>query len=182
MDLSKVGYGKNAPKEVNVIIEIPAQSSPVKYEVDKDTGAMFVDRFVATAMFYPCNYGYVPNTLSDDGDPVDVLVITPVPLITGAVIAVRPIGMLNMSDEKGNDAKILAVPVDKLSTLYAKVKSPEDIPQQTRATIEHFFEHYKDLEKGKWVKLSGWEGVQAAMDEISSSIARFQGVPAEKCT
>lgn len=179
MDLSKVGCGNNAPKEVNVIIEIPAQSSPVKYEVDKKTGAMFVDRFVGTAMFYPCNYGYVPNTLSEDGDPVDVLVITPVPLITGAVIAVRPIGVLNMTDEKGNDAKILAVPVDKLSPLYTNIKSPEDIPVQTRSMIEHFFEHYKDLEQGKWVKLAGWDGVQAAFDEISSSIARFQGVPVE---
>ena len=173
MSLDKVDCGKKVPQEVNVIIEIPAQSSPVKYEVDKETGALFVDRFIATSMFYPCNYGYIPNTLSEDGDPVDVLVLTPVPLIAGSVIVARPIGILHMHDEKGSDAKVFAVPVDKLSSAYSQMSSPEDIPLPLRKTIEHFFEHYKDLEPGKWVKLSGWEDARAAMNEITLGVTRY---------
>jgi inorganic pyrophosphatase len=174
MSLNNVPAGKNVPDEVNVVIEIPANSDPVKYEVDKDSGAMFVDRFLNTAMFYPCNYGYVPQTLSDDGDPVDVLVITPAPLIVGAVIEVRPVGMLRMTDEKGEDAKILAVPKAKLCDLYNHIKGIEDVPAQLLATIGHFFEHYKDLESGKWVKIDGWVGIADAKKEITDSIARYK--------
>lgn len=171
--LQEMNAGKQAPDEINVIIEIPTQGDPVKYEVDKATGVMCVDRFLNTAMFYPCNYGYVPATLSDDGDPVDVLVLTPCPLITGSLIRCRPVGMLEMTDEKGNDAKILAVPVDKLSQLYSHIKGPTDVAPQLLATISHFFEHYKDLEPGKWVKVLGWVGVAEAKAEIEASIKRY---------
>lgn len=173
MSLKNVPAGKNVPDEVNVIIEIPAQAAPVKYEVDKDSGGIFVDRFMNTAMFYPCNYGYVPDTLSDDGDPVDVLVVTPMPLISGAVIAVRPVGMLKMTDEKGVDAKILAVPVSKLTKEYDNVQDIKDLPQPLLSTISHFFEHYKDLEHGKWVKVDGWVGIEEAKAEINASVQRF---------
>jgi len=145
MNLDRVTPGQNLPDQVNVIIEIPAHSDPVKYEVDKTTGAMFVDRFMSTAMFYPCNYGYVPHTLSEDGDPVDVLVVTSSPLISGSVITCRPVDMLEMTDEAGKDAKILAVPTDKISSLYSDVHSATDLPQKLLAQISHFFEHYKDL-------------------------------------
>lgn len=174
MSLKNISAGKKAPDEVNVVVEIPTNSDPVKYEVDKDSGVLFVDRFLNTAMFYPCNYGYVPQTLSEDGDPVDVLVITPAPLICGSVIEVRPVGLLKMTDEKGKDAKVLAVPKSKLSNLYDKIQNIEDVPQQILATISHFFEHYKDLEPGKWVKVDGWEGVNAAKKEICDSIERYQ--------
>ena len=166
--------GPNAPDEVNVIIEIPAHSDPVKYEVDKDSGAVFVDRFMSTAMFYPCNYGYVPGTLSADGDPVDVLVHTPHNVISGTVITCRPIGVLNMTDEAGGDAKVLAVPVSSLSPLYEDVHKPEDLPTLLLNQIQHFFEHYKDLEPGKWVKIEGWAGVDAAKKEITDSIATYK--------
>lgn len=158
---------------INVVIEIPMQSDPVKYEVDKKTGTLHVDRFMTTAMYYPCNYGYVPGTLSEDGDPVDVLVITPYPLLSGAVICCRPIGMLQMTDEKGPDAKILSVPIDKLTHLYEDIKQFQDLPSQQLATIQHFFEHYKDLEKGKWVKVQGWLGPDAAKTEVNTSIERY---------
>lgn len=174
MNLEKVGPGSKVPDEVNVIIEIPAQGEPVKYELDKETGAMFVDRFLSTSMRYPCNYGYVPGTLSEDGDPVDVLVIAPIAVITGAVIKVRPIGMLKMTDEKGPDAKILAVPTDKLCPLYHDIKSPDDVSKPLLASICHFFEHYKDLEAGKWVKVEGWVGLAEAKAEIQSSLKRYQ--------
>lgn len=174
MSLNAVPAGKNLPDEVNVIIEIPAHADPVKYEVDKDSGAMFVDRFMATCMHYPVNYGYVPNTLSEDGDPVDVLVITPFPLLSGSVIRCRPVGVLNMTDESGKDAKVLAVPVDKLSTIYRNVKEINDVPELTLKQIEHFFEHYKDLEPGKWVKVDGWADAAAAKDEITGSVKRFE--------
>jgi len=174
MNLDKVGPGNNVPNEVNVIIEIPSHSDPVKYEVDKDTGAMFVDRFMNAAMHYPCNYGYVPQTLSDDGDPVDVLVVTPVPLISGSVIQCRPIAMLQMEDESGQDAKILAVPIDKLCTSFRKVKTQEDMDPMLLAQIAHFFEHYKDLEANKWVKVQGWADKAAAEQEILDSIARYR--------
>src|SRR5215217_8062627 len=155
MNLDRVTTGRDVPNDVNVIIEIPMLAAPIKYEVDKDTGAVFVDRFLSTAMFYPCNYGYVPHTLSGDGDPVDVLVLSPVPIITGVVVRVRPIGMLKMEDDAGDDTKVLAVPIDKLSALYRDVSNVRDLPEITRAQIQHFFEHYKDLEPGKWVRVSG---------------------------
>ncbi len=178
MSFHNVTSGRDVPNDLNVIIEIPAQSDPVKYEVDKESGALFVDRFMATAMFYPCNYGYVPSTLSEDGDPVDVLVVTPVPLISGAVIRCRPIGMLKMTDESGVDAKILAVPVDKLSPIYTKVQSPEDMPSLLLSQISHFFEHYKDLEPGKWVKVDGWVGTAEAKAEILASVERYNNASA----
>jgi inorganic pyrophosphatase len=177
MNLDRVGPGKDIPNDFNVIIEIPSHSDPVKYEVDKETGAMFVDRFMNTAMHYPCNYGYVPHTLSEDGDPVDVLVVTPVPLISGSVIRCRAVGMLKMTDEAGPDAKLLAVPIDKLCVLYREAKKPEDMPLQLLSQIRHFFEHYKDLEKGKWVRVEGWAGVDEAEKEIRTSIQRFNDAP-----
>jgi inorganic pyrophosphatase len=177
MNLDRVGPGNNVPDEINVIIEIPSHSDPVKYEVDKDTGAMFVDRFMNTAMHYPCNYGYVPHTLSEDGDPVDVLVITPNPLISGSVIVCRPVAVLNMTDESGPDAKVLAVPITKLCKSYANINSSDDVNPGLLAQISHFFEHYKDLEEGKWVKVEGWSDVHAAKKEITSSIERYQAAP-----
>jgi len=177
MILDRVDSGRNVPEDINVIIEIPSHSDPVKYEVDKDTGAMFVDRFMNTAMHYPCNYGYVPHTLSEDGDPVDVLVITPVPLISGSVIRCRPVGVLKMTDEAGPDAKVLAVPVDKLCTSYRKVTTIDDIQPLMLAQISHFFEHYKDLEENKWVKVEGWGDTEDAHKEILDSIKRFNDAP-----
>jgi len=176
--LEKIPAGRDVPHEINVLIEIPANSDPIKYEVDKKTGALFVDRFLSTAMYYPCNYGYIPGTLSEDGDPVDVLVVTPFPLINGSVIRSRPIGLLQMEDEAGLDVKILAVPIDKLSSLYHAVKSPTDLPPQLLKTIQHFFEHYKDLEDGKWVKVQGWQNAEAAKVEIKASIERYAHVAA----
>ena len=172
MNLDKIKPGNDLPNHINVVIEIPCGSGPVKYEVDKTSGALLVDRFLATAMYYPANYGYIPNTLSEDGDPVDVLVLTPTPLLSGSVIACRPIGKLNMTDESGVDAKILAVPDTKLSTSYQHVKSPDDLDPLILQQISHFFEHYKDLEAGKWTKITGWSGVDAAKAEIMESHAR----------
>ncbi len=177
MSLDKVPAGKSVPDDINVIIEIPMNGAPVKYEVDKESGAIMVDRFMATAMYYPCNYGYVPHTLSDDGDPVDVLVITPQPLLAGSVIRCRPIGVLKMTDESGEDAKVLAVPVSKLTKFYDNVNKPEDVSRLLLDQIQHFFEHYKDLESGKWVKVQGWEGPEAARQEILSSVERFEAAP-----
>lgn len=173
MSLNDVPVGKNAPDEFNVIIEIPAYSTPVKYEVDKDTGVLFVDRFMATCMQYPANYGYVNLTLSDDGDPVDVLVMSPHPLIAGSVIKCRPVGVLKMTDESGEDAKVIAVPVSKLTKIYEDVQNIEDVPGLLKNQIEHFFAHYKDLEPNKWVKIEGWADLDAAKAEITSSIARY---------
>ena len=173
MSLMKVSSGKHIPNDIYVIIEIPAYSDPVKYEVDKATGALFVDRFMGTAMQYPCNYGYVPHSLGEDGDPVDVLVISPSRLLSSSVVRCRPIGVLRMTDESGGDAKILAVPVDKLTPLYSKVSSFRDIPELQLAQIAHFFEHYKDLEPGKWVKIDGWFDAEEAKQEISESIERY---------
>ena len=149
-------------------------ADPIKYEVDKETGAVFVDRFMSTAMHYPCNYGYIPRTLSDDGDPSDVLVLSPMPLITGVVVRCRPIGMLKMDDEHGGDAKILAVPVDKLHPYYTNVGSYRDLPEVLREQVAHFFTHYKDLEKGKWVKVEGWGNADAARAEILKAVAAYQ--------
>ena len=173
MNLDRVTAGLNVPDDVNVIVEIPMHAEPIKYEVDKHTGAVFVDRFMSTAMHYPCNYGYIPRTLSGDGDPVDVLVLSPVPLITGVVVRCRPVGMLRMKDEAGDDTKILAVPIDKLTPLYRSVRSYRDVPQSTLAQFAHFFEHYKDLEPNKWVKLVGWVGVREARADILTSVKRY---------
>lgn len=173
MSFHKVTSGKNLPDDINVIIEIPLNGDPIKYEVDKDSGAIFVDRMLGTAMHYPCNYGYVPHTLCDDGDPVDVLVVMPLPLIPGSVIRCRPIGVLKMTDESGGDAKVVAVPVDKISLLYRDVESVRDLPPIILDQIAHFFEHYKDLEEGKWVKIEGWEGPEAAREEIIECVERF---------
>ncbi|HED17692.1 MAG TPA: inorganic diphosphatase [Gammaproteobacteria bacterium] len=177
MNLDRVTSGKDIPNEINVIIEIPAHADPVKYEVDKETGAMFVDRFMTTAMHYPCNYGYVPHTLSKDGDPVDVLVATPVPLIPGSVITCRPVGVLKMTDESGDDAKILAVPIDKLCKMYRHVKDIDDMPAMLLDQIAHFFEHYKDLDEGKWVRVDGWGNIGDAHQEIMDSVKMFKNAP-----
>lgn len=174
MSLMRIKTGRDIPKEINVIIEIPMHSEPVKYEVDKDSGVLFVDRFLSTPMFYPVNYGYIPNTLSEDGDPVDVLVVTPVPLISGSVIPCRVVGMLKMTDESGIDAKLLAVPINKLTKIYEAVHAYTDLPQHLLNSLEHFFTHYKDLEEGKWVKIDGWADKDAAFDEILASITRYE--------
>ena len=174
MALKSVSAGKNCPEEFNVIVEIPAHSDPIKYEVDKDSGALFVDRFMMTSMHYPCNYGYVPETVSDDGDPVDVLVITPCPVAMGAVVPCRAIGVLKMEDEAGQDAKLLAVPIDRVLRIYKHWRKPEDIAPERLHQIQHFFEHYKDLEKGKWVKVQGWEGPESAKQEIIDGAQRYQ--------
>ncbi len=181
MNLDRVTPGAKVPEEVNVIIEIPAHAEPVKYEVDKETGAMFVDRFMKTAMRYPCNYGYVPHTLSEDGDPVDVLVITPAPLISGSVIRCRPVGVLQMTDEAGADAKVLALPARGLRGHYEDAQSIDDIPKGILDLIAHFFEHYKDLDPGKWVKIDGWADVDAAKREILDSIERYTNSPDKPC-
>jgi inorganic pyrophosphatase len=173
MALDRVSSGRDVPHEVNVIIEIPMNAEPVKYEVDKDTGAIFVDRVLTTPMRYPCNYGYIPHTLSGDGDPADVLVVMPLPLIPGSVIRVRPLGMLKMTDEAGEDTKLIAVPAPKIYPPYAGFGDIEHIPEHTRDRIAHFFEHYKDLEKGKWVKVEGWAGAAAAREEILTCVARY---------
>ncbi|MDN4052160.1 inorganic diphosphatase [Massilia sp. YIM B02763] len=175
MSLNNVNAGRDVPNDFNVVIEIPMNGDPVKYEVDKESGAIFVDRFMGTAMHYPCNYGYVPNTIADDGDPCDVLVLTPFPLLPGVVVRCRVLGVLKMTDEAGGDAKILAVPVEKLLPLYANLKSVEDVPELTLRQIQHFFEHYKDLEKGKWVKVEGWAGPEAAKEEILNGVKAFEG-------
>lgn len=174
MSFDQIPAGKSLPDDINVIIEIPMNGEPVKYEVDKDSGALFVDRVLGTSMHYPCNYGYVPHTLCGDGDPVDVLVLMPHALMPGSVIRCRPVGVLKMTDESGEDAKVLAVPVDKVTPLYSRVQSVADVPEITLKAIEHFFEHYKDLEAGKWVKIEGWEDADAARAEINDSVTRYQ--------
>jgi inorganic pyrophosphatase len=174
MNLDRVGSGRDLASDFNVIIEIPMNADPIKYEVDKETGALFVDRFMGTAMHYPCNYGYIPHTLSDDGDPVDVLVITPFPLVVGVVVRCRPLGVLKMVDEAGGDEKLLAVPIDKVLPWYKHWRTPGDINPERLAQIQHFFEHYKDLEKGKWVKVEGWGGPKDAIRSIKSGVTRFQ--------
>ena len=175
MSFEKVTPGKNAPETFNVVIEIAANSDPVKYEVDKETGCVFVDRFMGTAMHYPCNYGYVPQTLAGDGDPVDVLVLTPFPLPSGVVVPCRAIGILEMEDESGVDGKVLAVPTKKILPAYDKIETLDDVHTLTLQQIAHFFEHYKDLEKGKWVKVLGWKGVDAAHKEIVDGMANYPG-------
>ena len=177
MRIDAVPLGVNPPYDINVIVEVPLGGVPVKYEMDKASGAMFVDRFLHTAMRYPCNYGFIPHTLAEDGDPVDVLVVTPVPLISGAVIQCRPISVLKMTDECGPDAKVLAVPIDRLSTHYRHVETLDELPTELPAAIAHFFEHYKDLEPNKWVRIDGWDGIDAAREEIVSGCRRFQDAP-----
>ncbi len=170
MDVSKIPVGENPPWDINVIIEVPIGGDPVKYELDKESGALFVDRFLHTAMFYPCNYGFVPHTLSDDGDPVDVLVAGPVPVVPGAVVRARPVGVLVMEDEKGLDEKILCVPVDELHPWYSNVSSYRNLPQIVLDQISHFFAHYKDLESGKWVKIKRWGEAEEASRFIEKAI------------
>lgn len=174
MNIEKISVGKDAPNQVNVIIEVPMASDPVKYEMDKDSGAIFVDRFIATPMHYPCNYGFIPNTLSDDGDPADVLVVSDFAIVPGAVIEAKPVGVLIMEDEKGMDEKILAVPAKKLNSSYENVESYEQLPPELINKVKHFFEHYKDLEKGKWVKVKGFEDAAKAKQLIEEAIARVK--------
>lgn len=173
MSMHAIGAGRDVPNDVNVIIEIPAQSSPVKYEIGKETSALWVDRILSTPMFYPANYGFIPHTLCDDGDPMDVMVITPYPLIHASVIRVRPIGVLGMTDESGDDHKILAVPITPICPLYDQVKNYQDIPKAHLDSIEHFFGHYKDLCPGKWVELKGWQDAKSAKQDIINSVALF---------
>jgi inorganic pyrophosphatase len=173
MPLDRVPSGNNIPNDFNVIIEIPAQSNPIKYEIDKESAALWVDRFMGTAMQYPTNYGYIPQTISDDGDPVDVLVITPVPLLARCVIRCRALGLLDMSDEAGRDPKILAVPIAALTSYYNKIKDVNDLPKASLDMISHFFEHYKDLEEGKWDRIDGWVGQDFAAAEINVSIQSY---------
>lgn len=174
MGYESIAPGKDLPNDLNVIIEIAANSDPVKYEVDKESGALFVDRFMGTSMVYPCNYGYIPQTLAADGDPVDVLVMTPFPLQPGSVVRVRPIGILKMTDESGGDAKLLGVPVEKLLPSYRCYQSQDDVPSEFLNRIQHFFEHYKDLEKGKWVKIEGWGTREEMIKEITDGVANYK--------
>ena len=173
MSLINVPAGKDIRNDVNVIIEIPALSEPVKYEVDKDTGALFVDRFIGTSMHYPCNYGFINKTLGDDGDPVDVLVVTPIPLRAGSVIRSRVVGVLDMTDESGRDEKLVAVPIGKMTPIYDDVKEATDLPKLTLDQIKHFFEHYKDLEPGKWVKVEGWGNADKARETVMKGVENY---------
>ncbi len=174
MSFDKLSAGRDVPNDINVVIEIPMNGEPIKYEVDKESGAIFVDRFMSAAMHYPCNYGYIPKTLSGDGDPADVLVLSPVSLMPGVVVRCRPIGMLKMQDEAGSDEKLLAVPVDKLTSIYRNVQSPRDLPPLEIDRITHFFEHYKDLESGKFVRITGWAEAAEARAEILTAVARYE--------
>jgi inorganic pyrophosphatase len=177
MSLQLVPSGRNIPDDINVIIEVPMNSPAIKYEVDKDSGAIFVDRMLKTAMYYPCNYGYVPHTLCGDGDPVDVLVVLPLPMLPGTVVRCRPVGVLQMKDEAGEDSKVLAVPVTEVTGIYRDIKTYLDLDKMLLDQIEHFFEHYKDLEANKWVRTGDWEGLDAARREITEAVARYQAEP-----
>ncbi len=177
MALNLVSTGRDVPNEVNVVVEIPKDAEPVKYEVDKATGAIFVDRVLSTPMRYPCNYGYIPHTLGNDGDPCDVLVLMPLPLVPGCVIRCRPVALLRMTDESGEDAKIVVAPAKKVFAHYDYINDLADVPRHWRERIAHFFEHYKDLDEGKWVRVEGWADAAAAKKEIMDSIARFQECP-----
>ena len=172
MDLGKIPAGKNPPEDIFVVVEIP-QGSSIKYEVDKESGAVFVDRFLFTAMYYPFNYGFIPNTLADDGDPTDVLVVSSEAVVPASVIRCRPIGMLEMEDEAGIDTKIIAVPVSKLDRTFENIKDVQDLPESVLEKIKHFFEHYKELEKGKWVKVKNFKSVKEAKKDIMKSIENF---------
>lgn len=166
MDISKIETGQNPPDDVNVIIEVPLGGDPIKYEIDKSSGAMFVDRYLYTEMRYPCNYGFVPHTLSLDGDPIDVMVVGNRPLVPGSVVRARPVGVLMMTDDKGQDEKILAVPHQALTPYYDKITTYQDLPTILVSKIEHFFKHYKDLETGKWSKTEGWMGIELSLIHI----------------
>lgn len=168
----KIGPGSKAPEEVNVVIEIPINSG-VKYELDKESGVLVVDRILYTSMVYPFNYGFIPGTLEEDGDPVDILVVSYDPLIPGSVIKARPVGVLETEDEKGRDAKIVAVPSDKIDPRFQGIRDVNDIPEAIRQRIEHFFQHYKELEKGKWVKIVGWRSRTEALERIKQAVERF---------
>ena len=174
MRIDAISVGKNPPDDVNVIVEVPVGGQPIKYEMDKEAGALVVDRFLYTPMTYPGNYGFVPHTLSEDGDPIDVLIANTRPLVPGCVINVRPIGVLVMEDDGGKDEKIIAVPVPKLTRRYDKVENYTDLPEITLKQIEHFFSHYKDLEPGKWVKIAGWQDVNVAKTLIVEAIERYK--------
>ena len=175
MDINRLSPGTNPPHEIHVLIEVPLRSDPIKYEYDKDSGFIFVDRYLYTTMFYPCNYGFIPNTLSGDGDPIDVMVVGRMPVMSGAVLRARPIGVLEMEDEAGMDEKLLAVPIDKISQVNRNVRSYQDLPEIDLARIAHFFEHYKDLEPNKWVKVLGWAGPERAQELILEGIERAKG-------
>ena len=177
MPLSEVPAGRHPPEDVNVVIEIPMNSEPVKYEIDKQTGAMFVDRLLTTPMRYPCNYGYIPQTLGGDGDPLDALVMMPMQLVPGSVINCRPIGILEMVDESGDDQKLIVVPSDKISVLYQSVQSVRDLPTLIRDQISHFFQHYKDLEPGKWVRVEGWGDATSARQAIQAAMETYNTQP-----
>jgi inorganic pyrophosphatase len=174
MDLRMISPGKEPPKDLHAVIEIPLGGVPVKYEMHKESGALFVDRFLHTAMFYPGNYGFIPHTLSLDGDPCDILVVTQVPVVPGAVIRCRPVGALIMEDEAGGDEKIIAVPVDGLHPFYTGIRSYRDLPSIMCDQIAHFFQHYKDLEKGKWVSITNWLDTEPAEQIVMDAIARAQ--------
>lgn len=174
MDMRKLPIGSDVPDNVNVVIEIPTQSSPVKYEIDKESGVLLVDRIMSAPMFYPANYGFIPHTLADDGDPADVLVVSSEPLVHGCVVPSRPVGILRMKDEAGEDAKILAVPAGKICHQSQNIYSYKDLPPRLIAQITHFFEHYKELEEGKWVEIEGWQDADEAKAEIIASIRRFE--------
>jgi inorganic pyrophosphatase len=183
MRIDAIPIGSNPPEDVNVVIEVPIGGEPIKYELDKDSGTLFVDRFLYTSMRYPVNYGFVPHTLSEDGDPIDVMIANTRPIIPGAVMNVRPIGVLHMEDDKGRDEKILAVPATHLTRRYEKVKVFADMPSITLDQIRHFFEHYKDLEKGKWVKIIGWgdetDAKRMILEAIDRAKAKGKGLAAE---
>jgi inorganic pyrophosphatase len=175
--IEAVSIGADPPREINVIVEVPVGGEPIKYEMDKHAGTLVVDRFLYTSMRYPGNYGFVPHTLSGDGDPVDVLIANQRAIVPGAIIAVRPIGVLRMQDEAGIDEKVIAVPVSRLTRRYDQVADYTDLPEITLKQIQHFFEHYKDLEDGKWVKLLGWGNVDEAKTVVLESIARAKANP-----
>lgn len=175
MRIDAIAIGKNPPEDINVIIEVPIGGEPIKYEMDKEAGTLVVDRFLYTPMRYPGNYGFVPHTLSEDGDPIDVLVANTRPIVPGAVINVRPIGVMKMQDDGGGDEKIIAVPSPKLTQRYENVRNYDQLPKITIVQIQHFFEHYKDLEPGKWVKTLGWGDADEAKEFIRSAIARAAG-------
>ncbi len=172
MDLSKITSGQNPPDDLNVLVEVPLGGDAIKYEIDKASGAMFVDRYLYTEMRYPCNYGFVPHTLSLDGDPIDVMVVGNRPLVPGSVVRARPVGVLMMTDDKGEDEKILAVPHHELTAYYDTIATYRDLPQTLIDKITHFFEHYKDLEKGKWTRIEGWFGTEKARELIQLAVER----------
>lgn len=180
MRIDKIPVGRNPPWDLNVLIEIPMNSLPVKYELEKESGAMFVDRFLHTAMYYPCNYGFLPHTLAEDGDPVDVLVAGSYAVEPGCVLRARPVGVLRMEDEAGPDEKIMSVPTNDLSPFYRDIKTYEDLPPILIEQVGHFFAHYKDLEKKKWVKITGWGGPEEAASIIERSMGRWSKAAAAR--